>query len=211
MTKWAQSYCQQHTAVPFDPSLGAAPFLGATQAEEPVAKKLRTAARLRSFLLVLDMHSTTSKPTSQTVEADTGIDFEALRRRVLTYSEFILCSYLIMIFHIILHIVLIYNICCISLHIILHHLFFSKTLFSKYDYNNYNSRIHSIIVQAAQRLNLGSWASFVLEATELELPLRGIGYGAEAEAEEERREVKLGKDTMECIGRSQFNAGSRPC
>lgn len=65
MTKWAQSYCQQHTAVPFDPSLGATPFLGATQAEEPVAKKLRTAARLRSFLLVLDMHSTTSKPTSQ--------------------------------------------------------------------------------------------------------------------------------------------------
>ena len=52
-------------AVPFDPSLGATPFLGATQAEEPVAKKLRTAARLRSFLLVLDMHSTTSKPTSQ--------------------------------------------------------------------------------------------------------------------------------------------------
>ena len=67
--------------------------------------------------------------TSQTVEADTGIDFEALRRRVLTYSEFILCSYLIMIFYIILHIVLIYNICCISYHIILHHLFFSKTLF----------------------------------------------------------------------------------
>ena len=89
MTKLAQSFCQQHTALPFDPSSGATPLLGATQAEEPVAKKPRTAARLRSFLHILDMHSTTLNPLLKTAEAETGVDFEALRRRFLTYSEFI--------------------------------------------------------------------------------------------------------------------------
>ena len=117
-------------AVPFDPSLGATPFLGATQAEEPVAKKLRTAARLRSFLLVLDMHSTTSKTDFS--EQSRLIQVLTLRRWDVASSPTVSSYYVhiwLWYFYIILHIVLIYSIYCISYHIILHHLFFSKTFF----------------------------------------------------------------------------------